>query len=416
MTRKRVWTLAALALLTVAASAAWKLRPAQPPAAATPLATATPPTLELADTDLLRAQRQALTRAVAVTGTLKATQTAFVKAKVAGELQRLTVREGDTVRAGQVLAQIDPTDLQLRLRQAQQQAEAARAQLDIAERALANNQALVKQGFISTTALQTAEANASGARATLQAAQAATALAQKALADATVTAPISGLVAQRLVQPGERVALDARLLEIVDPSQLELEVPVPPEDVAALRVGATASLQVEGHPQPVGARVLRINPSASSGARTVPAYLGVAPTPGLRQGLFAQGVIALAQREALVLPVAAVRVDAAQPYALLLQAGRVQRRVLSLGQRGRTGLSGATLGTEGVEVLQGLADGDLVLGPNVGAVAEGTPVRLPRGASPAALASRAPDGTAPGTVALAASASAVPAAAASVAR
>lgn len=413
MTRKRFWTLAALALLTVAALAAWKLRPTQPPAAATPPATASPPTLELADSDLLRAQRQTLTRAVAVTGSLKATQTAFVKAKVAGELQRLTVREGDTVRAGQVLAQIDPTDLQLRLRQAQQQAEAARAQLDIAERSLANNQALVQQGFISTTALQTAQATAAGARATVQAAQAAAALAQKSLADATVTAPISGLVAQRLVQPGERVALDARLLEIVNPSQLELEVPVPPEDVAALRVGATASLQVEGHPQPVAARVLRINPSASSGARTVPAYLGVAPTPGLRQGLFAQGVIALTQRETLVLPVAAVRLDAAQPYALLVQAGRVQKRVLGLGQRGRTGLGGATLGAEAVEVLSGLADGDLVLGPNVGAVAEGTPVRLPQGTSPAAAAG---SGTAPGAVPSAPSTNAAPAAPASAAR
>jgi RND family efflux transporter MFP subunit len=326
-----------------------------------------------------------LTRAVPVTGTLKATQTAFVKAKVAGELQRLVVREGDTVRAGQVLAQIDPTDLQLRLRQAQQQAEAARAQLDIAERSLANNQALVKQGFISTTALQTTEANAAGARANLQAAQAATALAQKALADATVTAPISGLVAQRLVQAGERVAIDARLLEIVNPSQLELEVPVPPEDVAALRVGASASLQIEGHPQPVAARVLRINPSASSGARTVPAYLGVAPTAGLRQGLFAQGVIALAQQEALVLPVAAVRLDAAQPYALVLQDGRVHKRVLGLGPRGRTGLTDNSLGTESVAVLSGLTAGDLVLGPHVGAVAEGTPVKLPRktGAAPA---------------------------------
>lgn len=392
MTRQRLWTVAILACLTAAALAAWKLRPApapSPTASTTGAAEAKLPTLELVSSDLWQVRRQTLTQAVAVTGTLKATQTAFVKAKVAGELQRLTVREGDTVRAGQVLAQMDPTDLQLRLRQAQQQAEAARAQLDIAERALSNNQALVKQGFISTTALQTAEANAAGARATLQAAQAATALAQKALADATVTAPIAGLVAQRLVQAGERVALDARLLEIVDPSRLELEVPVPPEDVAALRVGATASLQIEGHPQPVSARVLRINPSTSSGARTVPAYLGVAPTPGLRQGLFAQGVIGLSQREALVLPVAAVRLDAAQPYALLVQAGRVQKRMLNLGARGRTGLNGAGQGVDAVEVLSGLADGDEVLGPNVGTVAEGTPVQLSKISSPAAAASAA---------------------------
>ena len=262
----------------------------QAQAAAAPKAAAA---LELAAGDLLPVRRAELARTLEVSGSLVAVNSAFVKARVAAEVKSVAVREGDSVRAGQVLAQLDTTEFDWRLRQAEQQAQAARSQLDIAQRALQNSRSLVAQGFISATALENAVSTEAGAQATLQAAMAGVELARKARADATVSAPISGLIAQRLVQPGERVPVDAKLLEIVDLSRLELQASVAPENAGLLRVGAMAQAQVDGIDGPVTARVVRINPSAQAGSRSVIAYLELEPNPALRQGLFARGTIEL---------------------------------------------------------------------------------------------------------------------------
>jgi RND family efflux transporter MFP subunit len=350
--------------------------------------------LELAASDLLPVRRAELARALEVSGSLVAVNSAFVKARVAAEVKAVSVREGDSVRVGQVLVQLDTTEFDWRLRQAEQQAQAARSQLEIAQRTLQNSRSLVSQGFISATALENAVSTEAGAQATLQAAIAGVELARKARADATVSAPIAGQIAQRLVQPGERVPVDARLLEIVDLSRLELQASVAPENAGLLRVGATAQLKVDGIDGPVAARVVRINPSAQAGSRSVLAYLALQANPALRQGLFARGTIELERRQTLLLPLSAVRTDQAQPYALRLEGTQVAQRALSLGQRGRAD------GEEAVEVLQGLAEGDQVLIGSLGAVRDGATVRLgdikpvaapadaPRAAASAASAAR----------------------------
>ncbi len=373
MSRRSRWIVAALALLLLTGFIARALiaRSAETAArAVVPVAQA----LELAATDVATATRTDLVAAIAVSGGLKAVDSAVLKARVAAEVRQLLVREGDSVKAGQLLGRLDDTEFALRLRQAEDQARAAQAQLDIAERTLANNRALVDQGFISKNALDTAVSSADSARASLQAARAASDLTRKAVRDTEIRAPLSGLVAQRFVQPGERVPLDGKLLEIVDLSKLELEAAIAPEDVTGLRVGQTARLQVDGVPEALTARVARINPSAQAGTRAVLAYLAVEPLAGLRQGLFARGRIELQRQSALVVPASAVRYDQARPYVLVVEGGKAVRRSVSLGALGEVVLAGVP--EEGVAITDGLAEGATVLRGSVGAVREGTLLRL----------------------------------------
>lgn len=333
-------------------------------------ASAPVPALDLRAGDLVTAQMADLSRTQALSGSVRAVSTAIVKAKVAGELRHLGPREGDSVRAGQVVGDIDATEFELRVKQAVQQAEAARAQVDIARRQLDNNRALVAQGFISATALDTSVANHAAAQASLQAALATADLARKAQADTVLKSPISGTVSQRLAQPGERVAVDARVLEVVDLSRLELEAALPAADAGTLRAGATAELRVEGLPDPVTAQVVRLNPATQAGTRAVLVYLSLQPAPGLRVGLFARGTVALEQRRVLSLPLSAVRLDDALPYVVVLDGSALRRRTVKTGARGLVDR------VESVEITDGLRDGDRILRGSLGTVRDGTPARL----------------------------------------
>lgn len=335
--------------------------------------------LELTAADVIAVTQGVGARTVEVSGTVKAVETALVKARVAGEILRIHAREGESVKAGQRLVELDTTELDLRLRQAEQQLAANRAQLEITQRTLANNRALVTQGFISATALESSISSEAAAMANLLVAQAGVDIARKARADATLSAPINGVVAQRLAQPGERVGLDARLLEIVNLSRLEVEATVPPEDVAALKPGRPARFEVEGLAFTFAGKVARVNPSTQAGSRAVSVYLAIDAHPALRQGLFTRGTVKLEERQGLWLPASAVRLDRALPYVLALEGGKVSARNVRTGLRSRGGVN--SNGGERVEILDGLSEGGQVLAGSVNSVTEGTAWRL---AAPAA--------------------------------
>lgn len=333
--------------------------------------------IELAVSDVVTAQVKELAMGLPISGSLRAANSAIIKARVAGELQALTVREGDAVKAGQVIARIEVTEYAARQQQAQDQAEAAKTQIVIAQRQFDNNKALVDQGFISKTALDTSLATLNSAQATHRAALSNVDIAKKAMLDTVLRSPISGVVSQRLAQPGERIGVDGRVVEIIDLSRMELEANISAADALGVKVGQTAILTLEGSATPVSSQVVRINPNTQAGSRNVLVYFSIAnnagPALNLRQGLFAQGSLGTAKVSALTVPLSAVRTDKPTPYVQVLDGNVVKHMSVEMAQRGEVVTAGRR---ETVVAVKGIAENTRVLVGALGTVREGTTTKF----------------------------------------
>ena len=210
-------------------------------------------------------------------------------------------------------------------------------------------------------------------------------LARKALADARITAPMDGIVAERFAQPGEKLAIDGRILSIVDLSRMEIEAPVPAAEIGPVRVGQAVELRIEGVAQRQVGHIVRIAPSTQAGTRSIPVYIALDNRdPSVRAGLFAQGSLAVETRDGvLTIPLNAVRDAGARLFVYAIVAGVLAERDVRLGVRddGGSGL---------VEVVSGLASGDRIVAGNLGALRAGTRVRVAAPAAPAGTAAARP--------------------------
>jgi RND family efflux transporter MFP subunit len=333
-TRRRavIVLVAALALGALGGAVAWRAAHRQDPM----MDKGPPVVLQFAPSDLAYVEARPLSRWLPVSGSLQPVRQAIVKAKVAGDVREIGVREGEAVQAGQVLARIDTTDLESRLVDRIGALESARAQLALAEKTRSMNVRLLNDKFISQNAFDNAESSFNVARGNVKSAEAQVQLAQNALKDAQATAPLSGIVAKRHVQPGEKVAIEAPLVTVVDLRDLEVQALVPAVDVPELRVGMPVEFSVDGFGERrFTGRVERINPSTEAGTRAIMVYVGLPNSDAtLRAGMFATGRIALAaSTPAPTLPATAVRTEAGQSYVWAIDNGKLVRRIVLLGRR-----------------------------------------------------------------------------------
>lgn len=331
--------------------------------------------LNIRPQEWLTVQMRTLPVGLPITGSLSAIDSAWIKARVPGELRDLQVREGDTVTQGQIIARVDATESEARFRQTKLQADAAQAQVAIAQRQYDNNRALVDKGFISSTALATSSANLQAAQANYAAARAAQDGMRKSLDDTVLRSPIGGQVSRRMVQNGERVNVESPVIEVINPQALELQVQVPVNDSAQVQVGQKATLALRSthtqEAQSLAATVVRINPSASDGNRAIAVYLQLEPVAdaSLRPGMYVEGFIQTSSLHSLAVPLTAVRTDQPLPYVQSVQDGVVQHTPLQLGAQSR--------GERTVWVaVQGLPAGMALLSGQVGAIPAGTRVQL----------------------------------------
>ena len=364
---RRFWILALVALVVGVGGFTIVGRGAAPQAGAKdkdkPVAT-----LAFGPGDLTTLTSRPVERTLTISGSLVAVNQAVVKAKVAVEVRAVLVREGDHVQAGQVIARLDTLDLAARLDQQMGARDAAKAQFDIAEKNRTTNQSLLEKKFISQNAFDNVASLSSANRAQLEAADAMVRLAQKALRDATVIAPISGIVSRKNAQVGEKTSIDSPLFTIVDLDSIEMQAIVPAGEVGGLAKGMQASLKVDGMPdRAFPAAISRINPATEPGTRSIVVFLTV-PNPDhtLKSGMFADGTLKLgASTPRPTLPITALRSEAGIPVVWTIEGGKLTRRTVVLGTRDdATGI---------VEIKSGVPPDTPVLASKFDNIREGSP-------------------------------------------
>jgi RND family efflux transporter MFP subunit len=390
MTRRRtiVWVVLALTGLAVAGGSILIAGRAKGDAAKKD----TPP-LEFAPADVVRVEARTLTSELVLPGSVQAVSQATVRSKVSAELRRVLVREGERVAAGQVIAEFDTAQLRAQLAERVATYEAARAQLVQTERTKQVNAALVKQNFISKNAYDTADSAFQAQAAAVAAAKAQLEQTQLTLNDAVVHAPIAGVIAKRMVQPGEKVGFDAPLVAIVDLAQLEVQVQAPVSDVPQIRIGMPAQVRIEGLAgRSFSGRVDRINPATEPGTRSINVYVVLANEDSLlKAGMFARVVLnTVGERPVPTLPVSAVQSDGGQAYVWVIADGKLLRRNIAVGRRDER--------AKRVEVTDGVAASDVVLSTRFDNLKDGLAarvVKLPEGANVAAGEKSQPPTSAP---------------------
>lgn len=356
---KRRWAGAALVLVLVAGGGlalSGALDAPQAQDVTSEPVTAEPRAMQLHGSEVYEVEMRDLSSAISFTGSVRPAQRADISAQVAGIANAVHVQTGDTVEAGDVLVEIDATDLNLQLRQQQSTLNSTEIQLNAARQTLDRTRSLADRGLTPQATLDAAIAEVDGLEASLASLQSQLEQVETNIARTIIKAPFSGTVSARMVEPGQVVSQGAAVLSIVDLSRLNVDAMVPLAQSAAIAVGQTASVSVQGLEGSVfEAEVERINPVAEEGTRSVVVHLGLDNSDArLRGGMFVSGRIVIeASSDAIALPQNAVLGEGEDRYVLAVVDGALVRQDITVEKIwDRLGL---------VEIAEGVARGDVIV-------------------------------------------------------
>lgn len=354
--RKWPWLLLAAVIVALGT---WTYMRKSAPKLPTAIANTAP--LQLASVDLAVVESRVLSRVLPLSGSMAPVVQATVKAKVSGEIQQLSIREGQDVREGDVIARIDTRNLRATYDRELAATDKARAELELAKLNRDKNRQLLDQKYISQNTFEATESAYAGNAANLKLAEANARLAKINLDDAVVRAPFAGTISKRLVQPGEKVSSDSSIVTLVDLRHMLLEAAVPAAEIPAISVGQRVRFKVGGFGQrQFDGEVQRISPMTAEGSRAITIYIAVPNTDrALKGGMFAQGELVLnSSTPVMSIPAAAVKYESAVPVVYTLQGDKIRRQQITLGIQ--------TEGNAFVEVSAGLKAGDRVILADIG--------------------------------------------------
>lgn len=309
---------------------------------------------------------------VTAVGSVDAFERVQLVARVAGAVEHVRFKEGDTVKKGQVLVEIDPARYTVAVRAAKASLEKAMAAKADADTGLARREdaGAENAGVFSNEEVSTWRTRARSSNAQVAEAQAALDTASINLRDAFVKAPIEGKIQSRTVQTGQYVQPGTVLATILQRDPLLLRFQVPEIEAPRIKQGMLAHFEVRSDERRFKAAISYVSDAADSGTRmvSVTAEIDAAVRDELRPGAFAEVSVPVGENPAApVIPQSAVRPSEKGFLAFVIENGAANERVLSLGLRTEDGR---------VEVKSGLKAGEMLVVRGAEALREGVPVRV----------------------------------------
>jgi RND family efflux transporter MFP subunit len=302
------------------------------------------------------AELGSISRSVSATGTIEAIRTIGINSQTSGALKSVNVLEGDVVRQGTVLAEVDSREIEAQLR-------AAEATLEVARRAAERSEQLRSQKIITAAEYERDQAALASASATHD-------QLQTRASYTTIRSPINGVVTQKRVETGDVVSPQTRLFTIADVSTLVMRVPVSELEVTSIAEGDAVDVQIDALPdRNVRGRVRRIFPAADTASRLVPVEVALSgeTARGLRIGFLGRVRFELSSRNGVLLvPATGVMESASESSVFVVANGKANRRVV---QRG-------VINEGRVEILSGLAVGDSIVTMGQNMLKDGASIRV----------------------------------------
>jgi RND family efflux transporter MFP subunit len=285
-------------------------------------------------------------------GTLKAASRTEIAARVLAPIEKINARAGQMVKEGDELVTLDRRALETQRSQVQAALVAADASLRQAENNFSRDSQLLNSHTISQAQFDGSKAAFEVARANSNHAQQALAEADVMLTYATIRAPRSGIIVDRLAEPGDMARPGVPLLVLYDPTSLRLEVPVMEGLAVKLHVGDELAVRIDSLNRTVMARVDEIVPQAEAASRSLLVKVAMPKEEGLVEGMFGRLLIPAGTRRHLCLATSAIeKIGQLKSVDVVGPDGRLERRMITTG---RLGLPGR------VEVLSGLKAGETV--------------------------------------------------------
>lgn len=285
-----------------------------------------------------------------VVGTVRPKLSAAIEAKISGRIENMPVVPGQSVEAGDLLAQLDAHEIQARYEQAQ-------ASKDQAEQDWKRISALFEEQAATRAEYDAAEAR-------YRVAQGVAAEAKALLSYVEIHAPFKGTITRKLADVGDLAMPGKPLLQMENPDSLRLEADVPETLLGSIKLGEVLPVRIDAVTNQIEGTIAEIAPTADPGSRTSLVKLDLPDEAGLRSGQFGRVAIPAAMASGIAIPASSVIQRGQMEIVFVVQSSHAQMRLVK---------SGRQLGDQ-IEIVSGLNTGESVVTDGASNLADGQPV------------------------------------------